>query len=529
MTRLHEPLIVSLSIVVFIGLSQVGCQKRPKDISEIVRESKPSVVKVLAYNEGDTLIATGTGFFIAPNEIVTNRHVIEFATKAKIKVVSGAEYIVSYVLKSDENYDIVRLGVDVRGETIRPIVLSNAIPNEGDRIVVVGNPLGLESTASDGIVSSIGRTHGVPSLIQISAPISPGSSGSPVMNVYGNVIGIATLQMKEGQNVNFALPICFVDSLRDTLTIPFTEWITESLKARARRPESAKIRAARICEATEWLGKPGHSKDSWQLTRLRDLRYDRAGNLIEETKYLKSGSIEKRETVIFGDFGREIAHSEFDSTGALVYRDSIYYHDENTRVQFIYGKTNLLEDRWTQKREREGNRERTIDEIEAQKGSDSEIDTTDVVRDKLGNIVEERRRSWYGGVKPALSLRRTEYTYFYRDGKTKVQETERRYFGEDLSVDMVREFDQYERIIHEKDNSRSNLFSEEKWFRYDKYGNQIEELCHTRMLGGTTDKKVRTFDAFGNLKIEDRYFKMEDSDPTLEFMDRVAVAYKYYE
>ena len=49
------------------------------------------------------------------------------------------------------------------------------------------------------------------------------------------------------------------------------------------------------------------------------------------------------------------------------------------------------------------------------------------------------------------------------------------------------------------------------------------------MLGGTTDKKVRTFDAFGNLKIEDRYFKMEDSDPTLEFMDRVAVAYKYYE
>ncbi len=69
-----------------------------------------------------------------------------------------------------------------------------------------GSPLGLEKTLSDGIVSAIREIPGFGKVIQITAPISPGSSGSPVLNMQGEVIGIVTFQIVEGQNLNFAIP-----------------------------------------------------------------------------------------------------------------------------------------------------------------------------------------------------------------------------------------------------------------------------------------------------------------------------------
>jgi len=76
----------------------------------------------------------------------------------------------------------------------------------GERIIVYGSPLGLEKTVSDGIVSAIREVPGHGTLIQITAPISPGSSGSPVLNMKGEVIGIATFQFIKGKNLNFAIP-----------------------------------------------------------------------------------------------------------------------------------------------------------------------------------------------------------------------------------------------------------------------------------------------------------------------------------
>src|ERR1700692_3684416 len=72
---------------------------------------------------------------------------------------------------------------------------------EGERVVVIGNPTGLTGTVSDGIIAAFRKNH---SFIQITAPISPGSSGSPVLDEGGNVIGVATLISEEGQNLNFA-------------------------------------------------------------------------------------------------------------------------------------------------------------------------------------------------------------------------------------------------------------------------------------------------------------------------------------
>jgi hypothetical protein len=84
-------------------------------------------------------------------------------------------------------------------------VLANSSPREGDKIIVVGNPLGLEGSISDGIVSAFRTTRDLGKLIQITAPISPGSIGSPVINTNGEVIGVATLNLEGGQNLNFAI------------------------------------------------------------------------------------------------------------------------------------------------------------------------------------------------------------------------------------------------------------------------------------------------------------------------------------
>jgi len=89
---------------------------------------------------------------------------------------------------------------------VHPLSLSTTVPEVGERILVYGSPLGLEKTVSDGIISAIREVPGYGKLIQITAPISPGSSGSPVLNMKGEVIGIASFQMIEGQNLNFAIP-----------------------------------------------------------------------------------------------------------------------------------------------------------------------------------------------------------------------------------------------------------------------------------------------------------------------------------
>jgi len=92
--------------------------------------------------------------------------------------------------------------VDLGKDIAKPLRLSRNFPEIGERVVVIGSPLGLEQTVSEGIVSAI---RGIGRLLQITAPISPGSSGSPVVNMKGEVVGVATLQFTQGQNLNFAV------------------------------------------------------------------------------------------------------------------------------------------------------------------------------------------------------------------------------------------------------------------------------------------------------------------------------------
>jgi len=132
--------------------------------------------------------------------------VLQGASSAEVKTSDGKTYPINYIVADDEQSDIICLSVDIPSQYVHPLSLITTIPEVGERIIVYGSPLGLEKTVSDGIVSAIREIPDFGKVIQITAPISPGSSGSPVLNMKGEVIGIATLQIVEGQNLNFAIP-----------------------------------------------------------------------------------------------------------------------------------------------------------------------------------------------------------------------------------------------------------------------------------------------------------------------------------
>ena len=182
-------------------------EKPIENLPTLIKIIKPSVVIVFAYDDKGEFLKLGSGFFISQNgDIVTNYHVLQGASSAEIKTADGKTYPITYIVAGDEQNDIIRLCVNIPSQYVYPLLLSKTIPEVGERIIVYGSPLGLEKTVSDGIVSAIREVPGYGKLIQITAPISPGSSGSPVLNMKGEVIGIATFQFIEGQNLNFAIP-----------------------------------------------------------------------------------------------------------------------------------------------------------------------------------------------------------------------------------------------------------------------------------------------------------------------------------
>jgi len=182
-------------------------EESTENLPSIIKRIKPSTVIIFAYDDKREFLKLGSGFFISQNgDVITNYHVIQGASSAEIKTADGKTYPITYIVAEDEQNDIIRLSVNIPSQYVYPLLLSKTIPEVGERIIVYGSPLGLEKTVSDGIVSAIREVPGYGKLIQITAPISPGSSGSPVLNMKGEVIGIATFQFIEGQNLNFAIP-----------------------------------------------------------------------------------------------------------------------------------------------------------------------------------------------------------------------------------------------------------------------------------------------------------------------------------
>jgi hypothetical protein len=172
----------------------------------------PQVVTIRLYDAGAGESGLGSGFRIGNGEIVTNAHVVAGAAWAEISTVDGDLIgVAAYAVLLDTENDLAVLRVP--GDSSAGLMLSAYDAEIGTDIWAFGAPLGLEGTVSTGNVAAM-RTVDERRLMQITAPISPGSSGGPVVDGSGMVVGVVTSMLTEGQNLNFAVP---VSRLRDLL------------------------------------------------------------------------------------------------------------------------------------------------------------------------------------------------------------------------------------------------------------------------------------------------------------------------
>ena len=178
-------------------------------VQEIYERVSPSVVVVYNINESGQTRGHGTGFFIDPwGMVATNYHVVEGASSLKIKTKNGVVMDIRGIAAADAENDVVILSANLPIDSVRTLKMTSSLPQVGDKIVVIGTPYHpqLAQTITDGLVSAIRPLAGGKRLIQISAPISPGSSGSPIVNTKGEVVGIATRVHRQASHIGIAVP-----------------------------------------------------------------------------------------------------------------------------------------------------------------------------------------------------------------------------------------------------------------------------------------------------------------------------------
>lgn len=224
---LPRPYSLSLLVLILIGASA----NRPaaQEGASIYERSMRSVVTIEGTN------SRGSGFIVAPQVVATNYHVVSGMTKAHCYIdAEGVRFSVDGYILADEANDLALLKVS--GLTERPLSLSPYDARPGQRIYVMGSPIGFEGTISEGLVSSIRTLYGGKKL-QISAPISEGSSGGPVMNVNGEVVGISCSGFDAGENINFAIPVEYLKKMlarslttvRDLSSLPLVDTEEEAV------------------------------------------------------------------------------------------------------------------------------------------------------------------------------------------------------------------------------------------------------------------------------------------------------------
>lgn len=185
------------------GCTLLGLFGTELSATELYLTCAASVVEIRTEAEGGG--STGSGFFCdEKGTVVTNYHVIENYAKAKVYTLTGEEYEVKSVKGYDIKKDIAVLETECKNAI--PLQFRTTGVITGEKVYTIGSSLGMTSTLSEGIVSCALRQMGEQLYIQTTAPISPGNSGGPLFDAYGNVIGINTLTFLNGQNVNFAVP-----------------------------------------------------------------------------------------------------------------------------------------------------------------------------------------------------------------------------------------------------------------------------------------------------------------------------------
>ncbi len=264
---------------------------RHLDIPAISREADGSIVSIVMSDKDGHPLAQGSGFLVSKNgHIVTNYHVIKNGASAVIKLPNGAFFAVDGVLASDKARDVAI--IKAHGNDFRTLTLGDSNRLQvGEEVVAIGNPLSLESTVSNGIVSAIRTVEDEGGkFVQITAPISPGSSGGPLFNMAGEVVGITTSHLIGGQNLNFAIPINDVKLMlsRTSSTVSALPNEPEATPARTEATAGSDNANPSLEETEQWMNKftvayarQEHSRTELQFNQCEVTEHDFIGENLD--------------------------------------------------------------------------------------------------------------------------------------------------------------------------------------------------------------------------------------------------------
>jgi hypothetical protein len=207
------------SLIAIIALAASACSgtSRPPPRSrltpkQIFEKSESAIVRIEAGHE-----KVGTGFAVEPGGVIaTNLHVVAGESEVTVELLDGRKLPVKQVLAFDMTRDLALLDLGLTKPMPYLRLGDSDAVSPGDPVVAIGNPLGVLSyTVSDGLISSVRKLGDELTVLQISAPISQGSSGGPLFNPYGEVVGVATAIFAGGQNLNFAVPSNYLKPMLD--------------------------------------------------------------------------------------------------------------------------------------------------------------------------------------------------------------------------------------------------------------------------------------------------------------------------
>ena len=183
---------------------------REKTFEELAQNAR-SVVQIFAIRRQNStsdsfqILGSGSGIMISSSGyILTNNHVARTSREFAVRVENDTKvYFTNRMIKYHSDFDLAIIRID-RKLTPLPIYQGPKPLVRGQRVVAIGSPQGLFNTVSDGIISGF-RTIDMVDMIQFTAPISSGSSGGALLNMYGELIGISTAGIDDAQNINFAV------------------------------------------------------------------------------------------------------------------------------------------------------------------------------------------------------------------------------------------------------------------------------------------------------------------------------------
>ncbi len=179
---------------------------------EIVQRSSPAIVRVEAGSD-----RVGTGFIVGAGLVATNLHVVAGMSEIRVVLYGGTPVPVNRIAGLDPERDLAILGFTPPKELPSLTLGDSDVMAAGDSVIAIGNPLGvLDYSVSGGLLSSVRVVNEKLTVLQISAPISVGSSGGPLFNTFGEVIGVTTAIIAAGQNLNLAVPANYLRPLIKT-------------------------------------------------------------------------------------------------------------------------------------------------------------------------------------------------------------------------------------------------------------------------------------------------------------------------